>query len=70
MLLPLIISFRAKSGGEIETAQAKNQALKDAGAVVATSYEDFEGAIEETFQKLVSVVALCPGIELISHIVI
>ncbi|PIN23242.1 ATP-citrate lyase [Handroanthus impetiginosus] len=43
----------AKSGGEEESAQAKNQALRDAGAVVPTSYEAFEGAIKETFEKLV-----------------
>ncbi|KAH8496424.1 hypothetical protein H0E87_019256 [Populus deltoides] len=43
----------AKSGGEMESAQAKNQALKDAGAVVPTSYEAFETAIKETFEKLV-----------------
>ncbi|XP_047261396.1 ATP-citrate synthase beta chain protein 1-like [Capsicum annuum] len=41
------------NGGEMESAQAKNQALKDAGAVVPTSYEALEGAIKETFQKLV-----------------
>lgn len=44
----------AKSGGEMESAQAKNQALRDAGAVVPTSYEAFEGAIKDTFEKLVS----------------
>ncbi|KAG0478327.1 hypothetical protein HPP92_013046 [Vanilla planifolia] len=43
----------AKSGGEIESAQAKNQALREAGAVVPTSYEAFETAIKETFEKLV-----------------
>lgn len=43
----------AKSGGEMESAQAKNQALRDAGAVVPTSYEAFEGAIKEAFDKLV-----------------
>lgn len=48
----------AMNGGEMESAQAKNQALKDAGAVVPTSYEALEGAIKETFQKLVSVLAL------------
>ncbi|KAG5555290.1 hypothetical protein RHGRI_012733 [Rhododendron griersonianum] len=42
----------AKSGGEMESAQAKNQALQDAGAVVPTSYEAFEAAIKETFEKL------------------
>ncbi|KAG6534697.1 hypothetical protein ZIOFF_008600 [Zingiber officinale] len=43
----------AKSGGELESAQAKNQALRDTGAVVPTSYEAFETAIKETFEKLV-----------------
>ncbi|XVE65509.1 hypothetical protein DITRI_Ditri08aG0005500 [Diplodiscus trichospermus] len=43
----------AKSGGEMESAQAKNQALREAGAVVPTSYEAFEAAIKETFEKLV-----------------
>lgn len=37
----------------MESAQAKNQALRDAGAVVPTSYEAFESAIKETFAKLV-----------------
>lgn len=44
----------AKSGGEMESAQAKNQALKDAGATVPTSFEALESAIKETFDKLVS----------------
>ncbi|KAG2721303.1 hypothetical protein I3760_02G075700 [Carya illinoinensis] len=43
----------AKSGGEMESAQAKNQALREAGAVVPTSYEALETAIKETFEKLV-----------------
>ncbi|KAG8372873.1 hypothetical protein BUALT_Bualt12G0112400 [Buddleja alternifolia] len=43
----------AKSGGEMESAQAKNEALREAGAVVPTSFEAFEGAIKETFEKLV-----------------
>ncbi|CAL8991124.1 unnamed protein product [Prunus brigantina] len=43
----------AKSGGELESAQAKNEALRDAGAVVPTSYEALETAIKETFEKLV-----------------
>lgn len=37
----------------MESAQAKNQALREAGAVVPTSYEAFEGAIKEAFEKLV-----------------
>lgn len=44
----------AKSGGEMESAQAKNEALREAGAVVPTSFEAFEGVIKETFEKLVS----------------
>ncbi|GJY26367.1 ATP-citrate synthase beta chain protein 2 [Tanacetum coccineum] len=42
----------AKSGGEMESAQAKNQALMDAGAIVPTSYEAFEISIKEAFAKL------------------
>lgn len=43
----------AKSGGKAESAQAKNAALKDAGAIVPTSFEDFEPTIKATFQRLV-----------------
>ncbi|KAI3700917.1 hypothetical protein L2E82_45558 [Cichorium intybus] len=43
----------AKSGGEMESAQAKNQALKDAGTEVPTSFESFETSIKETYEKLV-----------------
>lgn len=38
----------------MESAQGKNQALREAGAVVPTSYESFETSIKETFDKLVS----------------
>lgn len=38
----------------MESAQGKNQALREAGAVVPTSYEAFETSIKETFDKLVS----------------
>lgn len=48
----------AKSGGELESAQAKNQALIDAGAVVPTSYEGLEDSIKEAFEKLVSSISL------------
>jgi len=54
MFIGKFINQGAKSGGEMESAQAKNQALKEAGAVVPTSYEAFEAAIKETFDKLVS----------------
>ena len=40
--------------------QAKNDALKDAGAVVPDSFEAFEGAIKETYDKLVAEGKLVP----------
>jgi len=43
----------AKSGGLKESAEAKNQALKDAGAVVPTSFEEYPVVIAQTFKKLV-----------------
>ncbi|XP_039128521.1 ATP-citrate synthase beta chain protein 1 [Dioscorea cayenensis subsp. rotundata] len=43
----------AKSGGELESAQGKNQTLREAGAIVPTSYEALETSIKETFEKLV-----------------
>ncbi|KAH9302641.1 hypothetical protein KI387_014224, partial [Taxus chinensis] len=43
----------AKSGGDLESAQGKNQALKEAGAIVPTSYEGLESAIKQTFEQLV-----------------
>jgi ATP citrate (pro-S)-lyase len=52
--LHLYINQGAKSGGDLESAQGKNQALREAGAVVPTSYESFEISIKETFDKLVS----------------
>jgi len=42
----------AKSGGETESADAKNNALKKAGAVVPASFEDFANVIAETYAKL------------------
>nr|CAD1833156.1 unnamed protein product [Ananas comosus var. bracteatus] len=50
----------AKSGGELESAQAKNKALREAGAVVPTSYEDLESAIKETFEKLIEEGKIAP----------
>ena len=40
--------------------QAKNDALKEAGAVVPDSFEAFEGAIKETYDKLVADGRLVP----------
>jgi ATP citrate (pro-S)-lyase len=44
----------AKSGGEMESAQAKNKALQKAGAIVPTSFEGFEAVIKETYENLVA----------------
>ncbi|ONM31626.1 ATP-citrate synthase beta chain protein 2 [Zea mays] len=54
----------AKSGGELESAQAKNQALREAGAVVPTSYEALESAIKEVFDKLVEEGKISPVTEI------
>ena len=42
------------------TVQAKNSALKEAGAVVPESFEDFEGAIKATYNKMVKEGSLKP----------
>ncbi|EGG16063.1 ATP citrate synthase [Cavenderia fasciculata] len=44
----------AKSGGESESAEMKNKALKEAGAIVPQSFEDFSNAISQTYNKLVA----------------
>jgi ATP citrate (pro-S)-lyase len=43
----------AKAGCEIETADAKNSALKAAGAIVPKSYDDYDQKIRETYEGLV-----------------
>ena len=43
----------AMASSDKETAEAKNQALRDAGAVVPDSYEDLDKMIKKTFEKLV-----------------
>ncbi|KAJ7571174.1 hypothetical protein O6H91_01G152900 [Diphasiastrum complanatum] len=51
----------AKSGGDLESAQAKNSALQGAGAIVPTSYEALEGTIKETYEKLVAEGVIIPA---------
>ncbi|MCW4002529.1 MAG: ATP citrate synthase [Candidatus Bathyarchaeota archaeon] len=43
----------AKAGSEEETADAKNVALREAGAVVPNSYDDYDLKIKETYENLV-----------------
>ena len=42
----------AKSGGDAESAQAKNAALAAAGAVVPASFEDLEAAVAAVYDRL------------------
>ncbi len=42
----------AKSGRELESADAKNKALRDAGITVPNSFEDFDKSIQDTFTSL------------------
>ena len=44
----------ARADAEEETADAKNVALKEAGAIVPNSYNDFGEKVKMTFDKLVS----------------
>ncbi len=43
----------AKAGNEVETADAKNSALRAAGAIVPDSYDDYDQKIKETYENLV-----------------
>lgn len=42
----------AMAGSDLETAVAKNKALKNAGAIVPATYDEFGNKIKETFEKL------------------
>ena len=44
----------AKAGCEVETADAKNAALRAAGAIVPNSYDDYDLAIRATYESLVN----------------
>lgn len=50
----------ARAGAERETADAKNQALREAGAIIPDSFEDFDKKIKETYGKLVKEGELIP----------
>jgi succinyl-CoA synthetase alpha subunit len=43
----------AKAGSEAETADAKNAALRNAGAIVPNSYDDYDQKIKATYEILV-----------------
>ena len=55
-IMPASIQFGhagAKAGSDKETAAAKNEALRKAGAIVPESFDSFDKAIAETFERLV-----------------
>jgi len=43
----------ARAGADMETADAKNKALKEAGAYVPNSFDDFDEQIKKVYNKLV-----------------
>lgn len=53
----------AKADTTLETADAKNSALKEAGAVVPNSFDDYGDAIRATFDKLVKSGVIKPAAE-------
>lgn len=53
----------AKAGSALETAQAKNAALKEAGAIVPDSFDDYGVLIKKTYETLVKKGAIKPAAE-------
>ena len=51
----------AKADSALETADAKNAALKEAGAVVPESFDDYGEAIRATYEKLVKEGKIMPA---------
>jgi ATP-citrate lyase alpha-subunit len=50
----------AKADSAAETADAKNQALRDAGVIVPDSFDDYHLKIKETYEKLVAEGVIVP----------
>ncbi len=53
----------AKADGKLETADAKNDALKKAGAIVPNSFDDYDKKIKQTYDKLVKAKKIKPAKE-------
>ncbi|KAL4428457.1 hypothetical protein ABPG75_002546 [Micractinium tetrahymenae] len=51
----------AKSGGDAESAQAKNSALSAAGAIVPGSFEELEGTVRKVYGELVGQGVITPA---------
>ncbi len=54
----------AKADTTLETADAKNAALKEAGAIVPQSFDDYGDRIQETYKKLVAEGVIKPAPEM------
>ena len=53
----------AKADADVETADAKNAALKKVGAIVPDSFDDYAEKINETYEELVKKGAIKPATE-------
>jgi succinyl-CoA synthetase alpha subunit len=53
----------AKADNSLETADAKNEALRKAGAIVPSSFDDYDKAVRQTYEKLVKKGAIKPAAE-------
>ncbi|MFX0006410.1 MAG: citrate/2-methylcitrate synthase [Candidatus Hermodarchaeota archaeon] len=65
-ILPQNLQFGhagAMAGSDRETAEAKNEALREVGAFVPESYEDFDKVIKKVYEKLVQEGKLIPAKE-------
>ena len=56
----------AKAGSDLETAEAKNAALKAAGALVPASFDDYGVLIKKTYEALVKKGTIKPAAEVIA----
>jgi ATP citrate (pro-S)-lyase len=65
-LFPTEVQFGhagAKSGSDAESAQSKNAALKQAGAHIPESFNDFHSIIEKVYHSLVTKGIITPRVE-------
>jgi succinyl-CoA synthetase alpha subunit len=55
----------AKANSDLETADAKNKALRDAGAIVPESFNDYGDKIKATYESLVKKGVIKPAAEVV-----
>ncbi|MGB2579637.1 succinyl-CoA synthetase alpha subunit [Elusimicrobium simillimum] len=53
----------AKADNSLETAEAKNEALRKAGAIVPNSFDEYDKLVKETYNKLVKKGVIKPAAE-------